>query len=143
MADIKHSLQTSAALDTVYPLVSSGAGLSLWWAEDVTEDGAAVELGFFNRDTVYRLKLQNGKSPNRVEWLCETGKEWAGTLLVFVLEPHGSGTLVRFTHSGWLAETDYFVSCNTVWGELMFRLRAAAEGGSPGPLFLRDGLKYR
>ncbi len=37
---------------------------------------------------------------------------------------------------------DYFVSCNTTWGELMFRLNAAAEGKTPGPLFSAIGLAY-
>ncbi len=62
------------------------------------------------------------------------------THLIFHLETAGSGTLVRFRHAGWQADTDYFVSCNTVWGELMFRLKAAAEGKPRGPLFLRDSL---
>lgn len=44
-------------------------------------------------------------------------------------------SLLRFSHAGWQAETEYFVSCNTTWGELMFRLKAAAEGKNPGPLF--------
>jgi hypothetical protein len=142
MPDIVHSIQTSAPPDAVYPLVSGGTGFSQWWAVDVTEDAGPVQLGFFNRQTVYRLSPQNHQPPNRAEWLCETGDEWGGTRLVFILEPKGSGTLVRFTHAGWRSETDYFVSCNTVWGELMFRLKSVAEGGSPGPLFLRSGLAY-
>ena len=31
---------------------------------------------------------------------------------------------------GWLSETEYFMTCNTTWGELMYRLKAAAEGKS-------------
>lgn len=62
--------------------------------------------------------------------------------LVFELEGAGGGTLVRFTHAGWQSESDYFVSCATVWGELMFRLKAAAEGKPRGPLFLQGSLAY-
>ena len=40
-----------------------------------------------------------------------------------------------FSHEGW-AETEYFTNCNTAWGELMYRLKAVAEGKSIGPLFL-------
>jgi len=47
---------------------------------------------------------------------------------------------VRFTHAGWESETDYFVSCTTTWGELMFRLKAAAEGKPRSPLFLPASL---
>jgi hypothetical protein len=50
--------------------------------------------------------------------------------------------MVRFLHEDWQRATDYFVSCNTTWGELMFRLKAAAVGKSPGSLFLRGGMGY-
>jgi hypothetical protein len=51
-------------------------------------------------------------------------------------------TVLRFKHMYWAAETDYFVSCNTTWGELMFRLKAAAEGKGIDPLFKKNGLAY-
>jgi hypothetical protein len=38
--------------------------------------------------------------------------------------------------------TEYFTSCNTTWGDLMFRLKSAAEGKSRGPLFLAGDLAY-
>jgi hypothetical protein len=142
MADIRHAVQISAAPEAVYPLVATAAGLAQWWAADVAESDGELELGFFNRATIYRLKAIVEIVPSRFECLCETGQEWTGTRLLFHLEAAGSGTLVRFTHAEWQAETDYFVSCTTVWGELMFRLKAAAEGKPRGPLFLRGGLAY-
>jgi uncharacterized protein YndB with AHSA1/START domain len=142
MADILHSIQISAPADAIYPLISTAQGLMQWWAADVIESGGTVELGFFNRQTVYRLRAQINQPPSRFEWICETGKEWAGTRLIFKLEPAGKGTLVRFTHAGWQSATDYFVSCTTTWGELMFRLKSAAEGKSRGPLFLASSLAY-
>jgi uncharacterized protein YndB with AHSA1/START domain len=142
MADILHSIQISAPADAIYPLISTAQGLAQWWASDVTETGGAVELGFFNRQTVYRLRAQINQPPSRFEWACETGKEWAGTRLIFKLEPAGKRTLVRFTHAGWQSATDYFASCTTTWGELMFRLKAAAEEKSRGPLFLASSLTY-
>lgn len=71
-----------------------------------------------------------------------TGKEWDGTRIVFALKEDQGKTTVRFAHADWKAETDSFVSCNTTWGELMFRLKAAAEGKAPGPLFSMDGMAY-
>lgn len=142
MSDIVHSIQISAPAEAIYPLVSTAAGFARWWAADVTEKDGAVELGFFNRRTMYRLKPQVSQPPLRAEWMCETGQEWSGTRLIFVLEPLPSGTQLRFTHGAWHAATDYFVSCNTTWGELMFRLKAEAEGKSRGPLFLADSLGY-
>jgi hypothetical protein len=142
VADIRHSIQIAAKPDTIYPRIATARGFGQWWTADVTEPAGAVELGFFNRATVYRLRLKVDQPPVEVEWICETGAEWSGTHIVFRLESRGSGTLLRFTHAAWESETDYFVSCNTTWGELMFRLKAAAEGKSPGPLFLSDNLAY-
>ena len=141
MPDIRHAIQISASADAIRKLVSTPRGLAEWWAADVREKDGAVELGFFNRQTVYRLKLERNDAA-RVNWACDSGKEWAGTHIGFQLEPKSSDTLVRFTHAGWASETDYFTSCNTTWGELMFRLKGAAEGKAVGPLFLANSLAY-
>jgi len=144
MADIRHMIQTGGPREKVYSLVSTIKGLSEWWAADVSEgaDGT-VELGFFNKATVYRLRRVATEGTQLCEWICESGKEWEGTRLTFLLEDaSGGGTVVRFAHARWRAETDYFTSCNTTWGELMFRLKTAAEGKAPGPLFLAASLAY-
>jgi hypothetical protein len=143
MADIVHSILVQAEPAALYPLVSTGVGFKAWWAEDVTlvPDGA-IDLGFFGRQTVYRLRSSALEEDRRAVWKCETGQEWKGTRLEFELEARGGASLVRFSHREWARVSDFFVSCNTTWGELMFRLKAAAEGKKPGPLFLADGLAY-
>jgi hypothetical protein len=144
MPDIKHSIQIAVAPQLIHPLVASAEGFSRWWAADVTEDKATgnVELGFFNRATVYGLHPVQIAAPRQARWVCQTGKEWSRTRLLFDLAEQKSQTLVRFTHADWQEETDYFVACNTTWGELMFRLKAAAEGKTPGPLFSATGMAY-
>jgi len=144
MPDIKHSIQIDGAPQLVHPLVSSAQGFSRWWAADVTEETTTgnVQLGFFNRATVYGLHPIQIVAPRQAHWLCQSGKEWSGTCLLFDLAEQKGQTLLRFTHAGWQAETDYFVACNTTWGELMFRLKAEAEGKKPGPLFSATGLAY-
>jgi len=144
MPDIKHSISIGAEPHVVYPLVASGEGFAKWWASDVTEEkpGGNVELGFFKRATVYGLKPIQLVTPRQAHWLCHTGKEWSGTRLLFNLAPDGKNTLLRFTHADWQAETDYFVSCTTAWGGLMFRIKAAAEGRPRGTLFLANSLAY-
>jgi len=144
MPDIKHSIQIAAAPQLVHPLVASAKGLSRWWAADITEDKTSgnVELGFFDRATVYGLHPIQMAAPRQAHWLCQSGKEWSGTRLLFELSEQKVQTLVRFTHADWQSETDYFVACNTTWGELMFRLKAVAEGKTPGPLFSATGMGY-
>ncbi len=143
MPDINHLIRVAAPLGRIVPLISTGAGFTEWWAEDVEADsGGVVRLGFFNRATVYVLRLDAGATEARTSWRCETGREWSGTRLVFDLTMEGQEVAVRFTHGDWSHATDYFTSCNTTWGELMFRLKGAAEGKSPGPLFRRTSLAY-
>jgi len=142
MAQIRLSIVIDAPPENIYPLIATARGFSLWWAAGVTENGGAVDLGFFNRATVYRLQLVRSVEPGEAEWHCLSGREWNGTRLLFSLEQNNGKTLVRFTHADWEAETDYFVNCTTTWGELMYRLKATAEGKSPGPLFSAAGLAY-
>ncbi len=142
MADIKHSIQISAKPEQIYPLVATARGFGQWWATDITEPGGAVELGFFNRATVYRLRLKVDQPPAHAEWVCETGDEWDGTRIAFHTLATKLGTLLRFTHADWRSESDYFLSCNTTWGELMYRLKAVAEGKTPEPLFSVGGMAY-
>jgi hypothetical protein len=142
MADIRHALVIAAPVDRVRELVATGAGFARWWAEDVASvpESAKLELGFFDRSTVYRLAPK--ADPAATRWACETGNEWAGTDLVFRLQPKGDQTQVDFAHEGWAADTPYFVSCNTVWGHLMFKLKEAAEHPAAArPLFTRSGME--
>jgi hypothetical protein len=140
--DIRHLIPVSAQPSVLFPLVSSAQGFAQWWAEDSLPAASAgvVELGFFGRATVFRLVPELNSPNTGAVWLCETGSEWQGTRIGFRLEPVSSGTRVWFSHDGWREATEYFLSCNTTWGELMYRLKAAAEGLKPGPLFTSGGM---
>jgi len=143
MPTIRHSISIDTSPERIFPLISSGHGFSKWWAADVTEDVPRniVTLGFFNRTTVYDLHPARIVEPTLAEWACQSGEEWNGTVLLFDLLAQKEGrTLLRFSHMDWRAETDYFVACTTTWGELMFRLKATAEGKTPGPLFSSTGM---
>ncbi len=140
MPDIKMAVSIDAPPGRIFPLIATPRGFSAWWAADVTENAGAVDLGFFNRSTVYRLQLARSAEPREAEWRVLSGQEWAGTRILFALTPAKSATVLRFAHADWKAETEYFSMCTATWGELMFRLKSAAEGNAPGPLFTSDGL---
>ena len=142
MPDIRHAIQIAARPESIYPLTATAQGFAQWWAEDVTESQGVTELGFFRRTTIYRVRLIADQSPTHAEWRCESGDQWNGTRLAFELEARGESTLLRFAHVGWDSETEYFTCCNTTWGELMYRLKAKAEGKGIGPLFLVGALAY-
>lgn len=143
MPDIRHFITVAAPPDAVFPLVSTGPGFTRWWAEDMEQAAAGVvRLGFFDRQTVYALRPDTMMRPTRAAWRCESGEEWSGTRLVFDLAKQGEGTDLHFAHADWREGSQYFTMCNTTWGELMYRLKAAAEGRHPGPLFNRSALAY-
>jgi uncharacterized protein YndB with AHSA1/START domain len=139
---IKLSATIAAPPERVFPLVSTARGLSQWWAEDVTEHDGVADLGFFKRNTVYRLRLEKSAAPTDAEWHCLSGHEWEGARLLFSLTPLKDKTRIVFTQAHWRAETDCFFNCTTTWGVLMFRLKATAEGKSSGPLFTQDSQSY-
>jgi uncharacterized protein YndB with AHSA1/START domain len=145
MPTIRHSISIDASPERIFALASSRHGFAQWWAADVTEDVPRdiVSLGFFNRTTVYNLHPVRIVEPTLAEWECQSDEEWNGTKLLFDLLPQKeNGTLLRFSHMDWRAETDYFVSSTTTWWALMVRLKAAAEGKTPGPLFTADAMAY-
>jgi len=70
MPSIIHSVQIDAPAERIFPLVSTADGLSQWWAADVTEPGkGTIELGFFNRATIYTLQAARIAAPNDAEML--------------------------------------------------------------------------
>lgn len=141
MPDIRHLIHIAAPAEAIFELVSTPDGFARWWAEDVElGPGGLVRLGFFDRQTVYALRAETMLRPIRAGWRCESGQQWSGTHLVFMLERKGAETLMHFSHTSWREDSEYFTLCNTTWGELMYRLKATAEGKSPGPLFLKGSL---
>jgi len=142
VADIIHSIAIDAPRERVFPLIASGSGFTRWWAADVVEDYSTgiVEVGLFNRATVYHLRPIQSVAPWAAQWLCQAGQEWTDTRLLFEPTETNFQTELRFTHADWKAETDGFHSWRKIWQELMLRVKAAAEGNGLGPLFLRDGL---
>lgn len=130
-------MQIAAPDATVFPLASAAG-----WAADVTGRNGTIELGFFKRTTLCRLKPLLSQAPTHSEWLCESGAEWSGTRLLLDLEASAKDAALPFTHAGWRAEMDCFVSCTTTCIELMFQLKSAAEGNARVPPFFADGLAY-
>lgn len=144
MPDLKHRILINASPQRVYQAVTTPEGLSGWWTEDAEqhEEGILL-LGFYDRTTVYKMHIDNLEPARSVQWTCETGQEWEGTRLCFELEPAANdSTILTFTHANWRVPSSFFYECNSTWGELMYRLKAYAEGNEPGPHFTKTGRAY-
>ena len=59
--------------------------------------------------------------------------EWNGTTLRWDIIKADDATILKFVHSGWREVTDFCIGCNSMWGNLMFRLKDSVEGRGRGP----------
>ncbi len=137
MADIKHQIDIEARPEAVYSALATQAGLRSWWTADAVADeavGGKAEFGFDKRSIVFRMRIERLEPGKRVVWSCHGDHpEWAGTTLAWSLDRENGRTILRLTHGGWKAVSDFCATCNSTWGELMWRLKAALEGHNPGP----------
>lgn len=142
MTDILHRITIGAAPAKILPALSTTEGFHRWWTDDcaaVPEAGTVNVFRFQGGAVEFRFRVDE-LTESRVAWTCLAGEkvpeEWVGTRVTFELSPDGNGaTVVRFGHRGWRSTDGEFPACNTVWGDLMHRLKALAEGSPRGPYF--------
>jgi uncharacterized protein YndB with AHSA1/START domain len=137
MAEIKHQIPIKASPQKVYAALATQTGLRGWWTADTTVDervGGKAEFGFEKRGMVFRMSIDKLEPAKRVVWSCHGDHpEWNGTVLTWELSPQNGGTTLRFTQSGWKEISDFCATCNSTWGELMYRLKDYVEDKNPGP----------
>jgi len=140
MAEMLHEIDIDAAPEMVFRALTTEAGLMEWWTLDVemtAAQGSVATFGFYDRSTVFRMRVDELVKDKLVRWTClGDSEEWVGTSLLFELgKDEGGGTALRFSHTGWRSVTGFFRQCNTTWGALMYRLRDYCEGKNPGAFF--------
>ena len=137
MADLKHQIDIKASPQQVYAALATTTGLASWWTADARAEqkiGGKAKFGFNRRGAVYRMRIVALDPARQVVWSClGEHPEWRNTSLTWTITPDGAGSVLRFTHGGWKAESDFFAMCNSTWGELMYRLKGYLEGAAPGP----------
>jgi uncharacterized protein YndB with AHSA1/START domain len=139
MPNILHQIKINATPEHVFDLIASSEGLRSWWTHDVDAEpveGSMAIFGFNDRATVFRMRIDELVGGRRVKWTCMgDSDEWERTEVEFHLTPAGRGVDLHFAHRGWRSLGGEYARCNTTWGALMHRLKGAAEGQTPGPLF--------
>jgi uncharacterized protein YndB with AHSA1/START domain len=137
MAEMHHEIQITTASDKVYQALTTQAGLRSWWTADSHAEprvGSTAEFGFNKKSVVFKMRIDELTPGQRVVWSCVGDHdEWRGTKLTWDISHKDGVTTLRFNHNNWRSATDFFASCNSTWGMLMYRLKDAVEGKSPGP----------
>jgi len=138
MADIGHQITIDAKPESVFDAVTTREGLTSWWTADADaepREGAEAVFRFAGGKVQFRMRIDALDAPRRVAWTCLGDvDEWAGTTLLFEVEPMDEGTTLRFTHAGWRSVEGAYRVCNTDWGRLMYYLKDYAEGHRTGPM---------
>jgi uncharacterized protein YndB with AHSA1/START domain len=141
VTDLHHSIPIDASPAKVYQAVSTQDGFRGWWTADTTADarvGGKAEFGFDDRGMVFRMKIEALDPGKRVRLSCSGDHpEWKGTVLEWEVSGKGKTTMLSFVHRGWKEMTPFCATCNTTWGELMFRLKSYAESGTADPHWKR------
>jgi uncharacterized protein YndB with AHSA1/START domain len=142
MTDILHRIRIDAPPEKVVAAISTADGIRSWWTEDceVTPREGVTDVFRFGGGSIEFHFHVDELSNSRVAWTCvpaaKTPAEWVATRVEFGLRSDGHGqTTLSFAHRGWASAEGELPQCNTVWGELMHRLKAAAEGHPRGPYF--------
>jgi len=137
MVDLHHQAPINASAAKVFAAISTTDGNRGWWTADSKVDvkvGGKAEFGFDNRGMVFHMAVDKLVPSKEIVMSCHGDHpEWAGTKLTWKIERDGDHTSLRFIHSGWKEMTPFCASCNSMWGNLMFRLKAYVETGKAAP----------
>lgn len=141
MPSIRHLLFIKSPKSNIYRAVTTADGISCWWTEQVKIDPIEGTVAEFNFGKRYQNKMFITRldKNNYVEWECIDGdKEWIGTRIKFNFSTEGDWTILKFLHTDWRNESDFFASCNFQWGRYMVSLKNYCEKGKGNPFSDND-----
>ena len=137
MADLRHLVAINATPDKVYAALATQVGMRSWWTADTRMDetvGGKAEFRFEQGRVVFRMTIDNLDPSVGVIMRCHGDQpEWTGTTLTWDIIKGDGVTTLRFVHGGWREITDFCTGCNSMWGNLMYRLKDSVEGRGRGP----------
>jgi len=136
MADIKQFLTIKTRPEAVYNAITTEMGIKNWWTTNCSVKQKVGSIAQFNFTHKYHdeMKIVDLQPNTLVEWECLVGnEEWIGTTIKFELEEVESKTVLRFSHSDWMSQTDFFASCNYNWGFYLHSLKKYLETGVGEP----------
>ena len=136
MADIHHRVCIKSSSEAVYEALTTNAGLSKWWTNDVSgagDIGSTIEFRFNGGGPDF---IVTGLIPNKKVCWQHSGsvpEPWIGTEILFLLDTDKEQTFVRFTHSGWKESSDFMAHCSTKWAVFLISLKDSLELGAGKP----------
>jgi len=139
MYSIKHLFHIDALNEEVYKALTTIDGLSNWWTEQTsgdTELESVIEFRFGNQyfNNMRVVTLIENKA---LQWQCIDGPpDWINTIISFELDTNENKTRLRFSHSNWQKNNDFYAQCSFSWARYLESLRQLLEKGQGNPFKL-------
>jgi uncharacterized protein YndB with AHSA1/START domain len=123
VVDIRHRVEISAPLDSVYEAVATAEGVSAWWTRDgvrgESSEGSKLQFFFGQPEPAAVMEVTRLDPDGHVHWTCiEGADEWVGTTLAFDLTREPS---------------EFMAHCSARWAYFLFSLKSLQETGKGTP----------
>ncbi len=136
MHQINHRVGIKASAQKIYQLLTTDSGLSQWWTNDTSgagDVGSVIAFRFNGGGPDFKVVELVENEVVRWAHSGDMPPGWAGTEVVFLIQPEAEQTIVRFSHENWAESSDFMAHCSTKWAVFMVSLKQAAETGQGKP----------
>jgi len=137
--NIRHTMRLEASPETVLEAVGTDEGIRSWFTPDIDGpvSGGNAATATFKNGVVIKFHVDRGAGSSRTHWKLVDGPGSAkDASATFDIQDLGNGeTRVNMEYSGLLENDKAIVTCNTLWGMLLGRLKAYAENSVAAPAF--------
>lgn len=136
MSAIRHLLTINAPPERIYKALTEEEGLQSWWTENAKARPEIGSVAVFDFGARFHneMKIDELVPPERVVWTCIKGdEEWLATHFTFEITRIPGGSELRFAHTNWREETDFFASCSYNWAYYLSSLKEYCEKGEGRP----------
>ena len=146
MTAIVEELTIAAAPQRVFSALTQQDEIARWWTDDLSvtpEIGSLAEFRFSQGTFVIQFEVAELEQDENVRWITRQGPStghWAGTSVIWQLEPVYNGTKVVFNHDGFIKKDYRYEMTRAWWEHFLGSLKSYLETGkgTPGsPLSVR------
>ena len=138
-SDMVHEVEIAAEPQVIYQAITTREGEAAFWVPNNTMSpkvGHVASFQFKDAPVPLRMRVDALDKDKRVLWTC-LGEfpGWKDTTVTWTLKPGVKGKTVLEFRMGNLADypPEAVGSVNFTWGQIVGRLKAFAESGSPQP----------
>lgn len=133
---IKHLFHIDVTKEKVFQAISTLEGLRNWWTVQV-EGSTEIErelkftFGDFGGPT---MMVMESSTNQKVVWRCiDKEHSWYQHEYTFLLDENDGKCRLRFSHSGWEENGDFYASCCFSWGRYLESMRQYCQTGKGHP----------